>query len=415
MQRVIYQELKSERGFWLALGVIALVTLTGLGAALFMEHSGHIVTGMDNRIVWGMPHVFAIFLIVAASGALNVASVGSVFGREAYKPLARFSTLLAMALLIGGLAVLVLDLGRPERLVVAMTNYNFKSIFTWNIFLYSGFVAVAAAYLFVMMARGTTWLTKPVGLVAFVWRLLLTTGTGSIFGWLVAREAYNAAVMAPLFIALSLALGTAAFILATAGLFALEGRAFQSGLVIRLGRLMGVFVAAVLYFTAVQHLTNLYAAQRLAVASFLLWSGGIFPLLFWIVQVALGALIPLALVFLASSRTAALLAAGLVLLGGFAQLYVIIIGGQAFPLMLFPGYEVSKTFLDGSVASYSPSLPEVLLGLGGVAISLGIVLAGARIFRILPDRIIDEPSDRPKSAPAAVARAMPNVPAAAAR
>jgi len=55
--------------------------------------------------------VFAVFLIVAASGALNVASVASVFGREVYKPLARLSGLLAVTLLAGGLAVLV----RPER------------------------------------------------------------------------------------------------------------------------------------------------------------------------------------------------------------------------------------------------------------------------------------------------------------
>ncbi len=46
-----------------------------------MEHHGHVVTGMNNQIVWGMPHVFAIFLIVAASGVLNVASIGSVFGK----------------------------------------------------------------------------------------------------------------------------------------------------------------------------------------------------------------------------------------------------------------------------------------------------------------------------------------------
>jgi molybdopterin-containing oxidoreductase family membrane subunit len=31
--------------------------------------------------------------------------------------------------------VLVLDLGRPERLVVAATHYNFRSIFAWNMIL----------------------------------------------------------------------------------------------------------------------------------------------------------------------------------------------------------------------------------------------------------------------------------------
>ena len=95
---------------------------------------------MSNQIVWGLPHVFAIFMIVAASGALNVASLGTVFGRAAYKPLGRLSGLLSIALLLGGLAVLVLDLGRPDRLIVAMTSYNFKSIFAWNIFLYVGFL-----------------------------------------------------------------------------------------------------------------------------------------------------------------------------------------------------------------------------------------------------------------------------------
>ena len=118
-----------------------------------MEHYGHIVTGMSNQIVWGTPHVFAVFLIVAASGALNVASFSSVFNRLAYKPYARLSGLLAIALLAGGLAVLVLDLGRPDRLIVAMTTYNFKSIFAWNIYLYTGFLGVVAAYLFVMMDR----------------------------------------------------------------------------------------------------------------------------------------------------------------------------------------------------------------------------------------------------------------------
>jgi Ni/Fe-hydrogenase subunit HybB-like protein len=159
-----------------------------------MEHNGHWVTGMNNQIVWGMPHVFAIFLIVAASGALNVASIGSVFGKKMYKPLARLSGLLAIALLVGGLTVLVLDLGRPDRLIVAMTYYNFKSIFAWNIILYTGFIAIVAVYLWTMMERRMNrYYTQPVSSPSSgAWHL--TTGTGSIFGFLVARQAYDAAI-----------------------------------------------------------------------------------------------------------------------------------------------------------------------------------------------------------------------------
>ena len=213
MATVVYQKL-DDRGplFRGLLALFAALTLAGLGAAFVMEHSGHIVTGMNNQIVWGVPHVFAVFLIVSASGALNVASISSVFGRSEYKPYARLSGLLAIALLVGGLSVLVLDLGRPERLIVAMTTYNFKSIFAWNIFLYVGFIVIVAAYLFAMMDRRVSRsepIGRTIGWVAFVWRLILTTGTGSIFGWLVAREAYDAAILAPLFIAASLLYGLA--------------------------------------------------------------------------------------------------------------------------------------------------------------------------------------------------------------
>ena len=209
-----YRETEGKStGFWVLLGGLGAIILLALAAVLHMEHSGHYVTGMSNQIVWGMPHVFAIFLIVAASGALNVASIGTVFGKPLYKPLGRLSGLLAIALLLGGLMVLVLDLGHPDRLIVAMTYYNFKSIFAWNIILYNGFLVITVVYLWFMMERKMNKHYPAAGFVAFIWRLILTTGTGSIFGWLVARQAYDAALMAPMFVIMSFAYGLAVFIL----------------------------------------------------------------------------------------------------------------------------------------------------------------------------------------------------------
>jgi molybdopterin-containing oxidoreductase family membrane subunit len=74
-------------------------------------------------------------------------------------------------------------------------------------------------------------------------------------------------------------------------------------------------------------------------------------------------------------------------------MYVIIIGGQAAPLVLFPGKEVSSSFFDGVVSQYHPSLPEVLLGLGGTAIALFIVIAGIKILKFLPTSLADEAVD----------------------
>jgi Ni/Fe-hydrogenase subunit HybB-like protein len=64
---------------------------------------------------------------------------------------------------------------------------------------------------------------------------------------------------------------------------------------------------------------------------------------------------------------------------------VFIIGGQAFPLDIFPDFEVTSTFRDGAIGAYRPSLWEVLLGLGGVAAACVITLIGVQALDILPD------------------------------
>jgi molybdopterin-containing oxidoreductase family membrane subunit len=397
MARVHYREIEGRSGgFYALLGALAALMLAGVGAAWTMEHHGHVVTGMTNRIVWGTPHVFAVFLIVAASGALNVASIASVFGRELYKPLARLSGLLAAALLAGGLAVLVLDLGRPDRLIVAMTHYNFKSIFAWNIFLYTGFFVVVALYLWTLFERRMNGYTRGVGMAAFLWRLVLTTGTGSIFGFLVAREPFNSALLAPLFIVMSFSFGLAVFVLVLMAACRWSGRALGDAMLNRLGRLLGVFVATVLYFVAVHHLTNLYIARQHEVERFLLLEGGVYTGLFWGGQVFIGSLVPLALLFYPASsrsRRAIAAAAACVVLGGLAQVYVLVIGGQAYPQLMFPDKEVASRFFDGVVAAYVPSLPEIALGVGGVALALALTAVALKALPFLPQSLADSDAE----------------------
>lgn len=393
-------------GFNQLFGGLVLLLVLGLGAVWYIEHHGHIVTGMNNQVVWGLPHVFAVFLVVAASGALNVASMSSVFGKTEFKPLAPLSGVLAIALLVGGLMVLMLDLGRPDRLIVAMTHFNFKSIFALNIFLYSGFVGFVVAYLWTMMERRMNHFTPLAGFFAFIWRMALTTGTGSIFGFLVARQAYDSALLAPLFIAISLSYGLAVFILVL--MLASHGstRPLGDGLMARLARLQVIFIAAGFYFVLVYHLTNMYFTKHHDFERFILLDGGLYTALFWLGQVVLGSLVPLVLLLnpkIGAMRSRMAACASLVIVGGFAQMYVTIIGGQAFGLVLFPGKQVSSSFYDGVVASYSPSLPELMLGVGGVAVVGLIVMLALKVMGFLPARLDDAALQMSESEHATVA------------
>lgn len=383
-------------GYWALVAVLTAVSGVGLLAAWYMEHHGHVVTGMNNQVVWGLPHVFAVFLVVAASGALNVASMASVFGKTAYKPMAPLSALLAIALLAGGLAVLMLDLGRPDRLIVAMTHYNFKSIFAWNVILYSGFMGLVVVYLWTMMERRMNPYASAAGLAAFVWRLLLTTGTGSIFGFLIGRQAFGSALMGPMFIVYSLSYGLAIFLLVLLAVSRWTARPLQPAMQARLTRLLAILVAAAAYFVLVYHLTNLYFARQHGLERFLLLDGGLYPQLFWLGQLGVGSLLPLVLLLAPQtrdSRSMLALAAVLVVVGGLAQMYVTIIGSQAFPLQIFPGYEVSSSFADGVVNTYTPSLPEWLLGIGGMGIVGVMVVLALKWLAFLPERLDDFPPD----------------------
>jgi molybdopterin-containing oxidoreductase family membrane subunit len=156
-----------------------------------------------------------------------------------------------------------------------------------------------------------------------------------------------------------------------------------------------VFVASVLYFVVVYHLTNLYMTGKHDVERFILLDGGVYTRMFWIGQILIGSVLPLAILFssLSKSRGMIVLAALLVVLGGLAQMYVTIIGGQAFPLPLFPDKIVSSSFADGVVAHYAPSLPEVLLGVGGIAIALLLTAYAIRVLPFVPQSLADADVD----------------------
>lgn len=382
--------------------MLACILAIGLGGycAMQMDHHGHFITGMNNQVVWGLPHVYAVSLIVCASGVLNGATLGSVFGLTGYKPVSRLSVVLAMSILLGGLAVLVVDLGRPDRLIVAITHYNFRSIFTWNIFLYSGFLFVCVCYLWMMMEKRFNHHVSTLGLIALIWRIVLTAGTGSIFGLLIGQSVLQTLLLALLFIALSLVTGTAVLGLATVLLDRWQPMKLDEEWVASLNRVQLRFLAVLLILSMVYFLTNLYGNDNNHVGQFSVT--GSFSFMFWIGHVVVGLVIPFGLILYQLVRqqnqqrpkkcsvaiSQLVIGSLAVQVGTFALLYVVIVGWQSTPRILFPGKTVlASRFGDAGFPAYFPTLWEWGLGLGGVSVALFIFLLTIRIFPLVPESI----------------------------
>ena len=89
---------------------------------------------------------------------------------------------------------------------------------------------------------------------------------------------------------------------------------------------------------------------------------------------------------LRAGRQGALVAASaLIVFGGFCLIYVTLIGGEVYPLDLFPGMQVSSSAFDGVVTPYVPTLPELVLGLGAVGVAGVVLLMAMWVLPLLPD------------------------------
>ncbi|MBE0625614.1 MAG: polysulfide reductase NrfD [Burkholderiales bacterium] len=387
-ESLIYCELGgSGRRYWALLALLGVPLALGAFAYFYIEHYGHIATGMDNQIVWGMPHVFAVFLVIAATGALNIAMAASVFRKAVYRPVAPLSALVSLALLVGGLAVLMLDLGRSDRMIVAITKLNPASLFARRVIFYDGFMLSVGVYLWFLLERRMNRYIKPAAIVAFFWQLLLVTSTGLEFGFNF-RAVYDSVLYAPMFIAFSSAYGAAALILVLLAVCRWEERPVSDELLRRLKNWLGISVGASLFFAVLFLGTKYELARSRDVARFLLFDGGVYTALLWLGQIALGGIAPLALLLRSPLRRSALgWACAMVILGGLAQMYVTLIGGQAYPQILFPGLVESSSFFDGEIHPYTPSLVEVLLGMGAVALAAAIIAVALRALAMLPTRL----------------------------
>ena len=137
-------------------------------------------------------------------------------------------------------------------------------------------------------------------------------------------------------------------------------------------------------------------------------------LVFWLVQIVAGSLIPLAILYSPHTRRSprrlrswTAVGAALVIIGGLAQIYVIIIAAQAYPLEIFPGkIVVQSSFFDGAIVAYHPGAAEITLGVGGVALALLIVGLAMKILPFVPETLADADGEK-QTVPAAPASNSP--------
>jgi len=372
-----------SRGYRTALAVLGVLALGGLIAFIISYLQGHQVFGSSNAIPWGMPIVFLIYLIGLSAGSLILSSLTYVFGWEEYKPIARIAVFLAIVLIFGAMVFIFVDLGRPEkfwRLFMFFYMNNMRSMFAINGILYGGYFIISLTYLGFIFFDNPRF-TKIVGTLAVCWAVLVHMGTGAIFGFIAAREAWFSSIKPIEFLAAATTSGLALLIIAVIITLIFTGRKVKDKMIISLGRMLAAFIITLLILIFVDKLTHLYSPARDA-ALFML--SGPFSWIFWGFQIGMGAIIPL-LILLNPRLNKAVhwvaIASLSVVIGVFFERYYLVIPGAAYPQHYYPG-KIEGVW--GALGSFSFAPVEIVLSLGIVAF-LGIIfMLGLKYLELLP-------------------------------
>ncbi len=384
-------EIKFERiegkstQFYLIGFVLALLILGGIISTYLMYRDGIYLSGMTNRVPWGLQIVLAVFYIGLSAGSLVMSSLYGVFGKLEYKPFARIAAYLAMLLLIGALLSILTDQGRIDRVLIEpFANINPLSMFSINPFLYISYVLLCVIYLYAMLNEKEK-MTKIIALVVVLWAIGLHSGTGAIFGF-VPRELYTSPLLPPSFVAAALSSGTALMILVILSLFRLTKRYLDRRLIYWVGHLLAVFIVVTLYFLFIENAYRMYMHESREAAHYFFF-GGFHSWLFWGGLITIGSIIPAIILFrkkTGSSIPWIVLSAILVVLGVMCERYLIVLPGLTFPPHLFPGWEILHSDIPEGIAVYSISFYEILQALGVIGLIGLAFMWGMKFMKLVP-------------------------------
>ena len=383
-----------SRGYYAAVVVFAVLALSGLISFIISYIQGHQMFGSSNVIPWGMPIVLTIYLIGLSAGSLILSSLTYVFGREEYRPIARMAVFLAIVLIFGAMLSIAIDLGRPEkfwRLFMFFYLNNMTSMFAINGILYGGYFVISLVYLGSILANQMK-LTRIIGMIAVCWAVLVHMGTGAIFGFIAAREAWVSPIKPLEFLAAALTSGLALLIVMVILTLKFSGRDVKREVITSLGSMLSFFIIILLILIVVDKLTHFYSPDRGATVYML---AGHFSWIFWGCQIGLGAIIPLVILFnprLNKTIRGVGLAALSVVIGVFFERYYLVIPGAAYPQHYYPG-KIEGVW--GALGSFSLTPVEIILSVGIAALLALIFVLGLKYLELLPAK---ESSEAPEPA-----------------
>jgi Ni/Fe-hydrogenase subunit HybB-like protein len=401
--------------FYMWAGIFGVVALWGLYGYVTQLREGLVVTGMRDQISWGLYIANFVFFTGISYGGTLISAILRVTDSGWRHPITRLSEAITVfALCIGG-PMVIIDLGRPERMMNLFTHGRIQSPILWDVIAVSTYLAGCALYLYLPMIPDlallaerqelAVWRRKFYRFLTFGWTgtpgeqqllekcisrmailmIMLAVSVHTVVSWIFAmtlRPGWNSSIFGPYFVMGAIYSGSAAVVVSMYILLRfLHLEDYLKPVHFRnLGLLLLTFSLLYLYFNINEYLTSTYkveASEKLLLRQLFF---GDYAILMW-GDLTLSILVPLIMIgatltfkrlrqFTPGVVTAA---SALIIVGAWAKRYLIVVPSLSTPYLQNPG-------LPFDWVHYRPTWVEWSVTFGGVAVFMLMYMMFTKLF-----------------------------------
>ena len=383
------------KGINIGIVVAALLTIMGLALWVMQLSGGMVQTGMRNLDSWGLYITMFMFLVGLSAGGLIISSAPRVLGVEGFGGISKVAVWTSICCTVLAIGFVVVDLGQPLRLWELFAYSNLGSPLMWDIAVLATYLVLSIVYLWAMLryesGKDSAVSLRVISTIALVTAILVHSVTAWIFGLQQGREMWHTALLAPWFVSSALVCGVALVLVVVIALRKAGYLELDQKYVVKMLKLLGVFVCVDLYFFGCDLLTEGFPAGSGADIVAMLTTGALAPF-FWIE--VLGCAATAVIAFTPKLRTNPLIvvASLLAIVGIFCKRVQLLVGGFQIPNLDYAGPMTQYTVTDwtsGMAGAYQgmvywPTPIEFGIVLGVVGLGALLLLLGLKYLPLKP-------------------------------
>lgn len=171
--------LTTGKRFYLTAAALGAVAAWGLFAWLYQLWYGLGTTGLNRPVYWGLYVVNFVFFIGISHAGTLISAILRLCQAEWRRAITRSAEMMTVIALLFGIGSVILDLGRPDRVLLLFRDGNIRSPLLWDMISITAYLTISSVYLYLAMIPDIAILRDRIPKRRWFYRPLALGWTGS--------------------------------------------------------------------------------------------------------------------------------------------------------------------------------------------------------------------------------------------